>query len=324
MTQVLRGLANVTDPNLLVGSASSDDAAVYRISDEQALVQTLDFFTPIVDDAYQYGQIAAANSLSDVYAMGGRPITAMNIVGVPTDKISLETVNAILRGGADKVAEAGCVLAGGHTVMNPEPLYGLSVTGLVHPEKVISNAGGQEGDVLLLTKPLGTGILSTAVKRGIDIGDLEKVAAGLMSSLNTPGTPVAEAGLTTCGTDVTGFGLLGHLIGICRESGVTAELDASAIPAIDEKVLSLIGEGCVPGGSRKNLETAQPQVNFASGVSEELQILLADAQTSGGLLLAIAPDKVAQAEDILHQAGAPIIVKIGSLTARGEKDVEVG
>ena len=324
MTQVLRGLANVTDPNLLVGSASPDDAAVYRISDEQALVQTLDFFTPIVDDAYQYGQIAAANSLSDVYAMGGRPITAMNIVGVPTDKISLETVNAILRGGADKVAEAGCVLAGGHTVMNPEPLYGLSVTGLVHPEKVISNAGGQEGDVLLLTKPLGTGILSTAVKRGIDIGDLEKVAAGLMSSLNTPGTPVAEAGLTTCGTDVTGFGLLGHLIGICRESGVTAELDASAIPAIDEKVLSLIGEGCVPGGSRKNLETAQPQVNFASGVSEELQILLADAQTSGGLLLAIAPDKVAQAEDILHQAGAPIIVKIGSLTARGEKDVEVG
>lgn len=320
----MRGLANVTDPNLLVGSASSDDAAVYRISDEQALVQTLDFFTPIVDDAYQYGQIAAANSLSDVYAMGGRPITAMNIVGVPTDKISLETVNAILRGGADKVAEAGCVLAGGHTVMNPEPLYGLSVTGLVHPEKVISNAGGQEGDVLLLTKPLGTGILSTAVKRGIDIGDLEKVAAGLMSSLNTPGTPVAEAGLTTCGTDVTGFGLLGHLIGICRESGVTAELDASAIPAIDEKVLSLIGEGCVPGGSRKNLETAQPQVNFASGVSEELQILLADAQTSGGLLLAIAPDKVAQAEDILHQAGAPIIVKIGSLTARGEKDVEVG
>ena len=320
----MRGLANVTDPNLLVGSASSDDAAVYRISDEQALVQTLDFFTPIVDDAYQYGQIAAANSLSDVYAMGGRPITAMNIVGVPTDKISLETVNAILRGGADKVAEAGCVLAGGHTVMNPEPLYGLSVTGLVQPEKVISNAGGQEGDVLLLTKPLGTGILSTAVKRGIDIGDLEKVAAGLMSSLNTPGTPVAEAGLTTCGTDVTGFGLLGHLIGICRESGVTAELDASAIPAIDEKVLSLIGEGCVPGGSRKNLETAQPQVNFASGVSEELQILLADAQTSGGLLLAIAPDKVAQAEDILHQAGAPIIVKIGSLTARGEKDVEVG
>lgn len=316
-------MANIEDPNLLVGSASSDDAAVYRISDEQALVQTLDFFTPIVDDAYQYGQIAAANSLSDVYAMGGRPITAMNIVGVPTDKISLETVNAILRGGADKVAEAGCVLAGGHTVMNPEPLYGLSVTGLVHPDKVISNAGGKAGDVLLLTKPLGTGILSTAMKRGINIGSLVEVVAGLMASLNTPGTPVAEAGLTTCGTDVTGFGLLGHLIGICRESGVTAQLDASAIPAIDERVLSLIGEGCVPGGSRKNLETALPKVNFGSGVSEEMQILLADAQTSGGLLLAVSPDKVAQAEDVLHQAGAPIVVRIGSLQEQGEKDVEV-
>ena len=286
-------------------------------------MQTLDFFTPIVDDPYQYGQIAAANSLSDVYAMGGRPITAMNIVGVPTDEISLETVNAILRGGADKVAESNCVLAGGHTVQNPEPLYGLSVTGLVHPDRVISNAGGKPGDVLLLTKPLGTGILSTAMKRGIEIGNLVEVVAGLMASLNTPGTPVAEAGLTTCGTDVTGFGLLGHLLGICRESGVTAQLDAAAIPAIDGKVIELIEEGCVPGGSRKNLETALPQVNFASGVSEALQVLLADAQTSGGLLLAVAPEKVAQAEDVLHEAGAPIVVQIGSLQERGEKDVEV-
>ncbi len=324
MTQVLRGLANINDPNLLVGSASSDDDAVYRLSDEQALVQTLDFFTPIVDDPYQYGQIAAANSLSDVYAMGGRPITAMNIVGVPTDEISLETVNAILRGGADKVAEANCVLAGGHTVQNPEPLYGLSVTGLVHPEKVISNAGGKAGDVLLLTKPLGTGILSTAVKRGIDIGDLEAEAARLMASLNTPGTPVAEAGLTTCGTDVTGFGLLGHLLGICRESAVTAQLDAAAIPAIDGKVLELIEGGCVPGGSRKNLETALPHVSFASSVSEALQILLADAQTSGGLLLAVAAEKVAQAEDVLHQAGAPLVVRIGELVASGEKAISVG
>lgn len=319
----MRGLANINDPNLLVGSASSDDAAVYRLSDSQALVQTLDFFTPIVDDPYQFGQIAAANSLSDVYAMGGRPITAMNIVAVPTDEISLETVNAILRGGADKVAEANCVLAGGHTVQNPEPLYGLSVTGLVHPEKVISNAGGREGDVLLLTKPLGTGILSTAVKRGLEIGDLEARAAELMASLNTPGTPVAEAGLTTCGTDVTGFGLLGHLLGICRESGVTAHLDSSAIPAIDSRVLSLIAEGCVPGGTRKNLATAEPQVSFGADVSDEMKILLADAQTSGGLLLAIAPDKLSQAEDILHEAGAPIVVQIGSLQSQQGSNVIV-
>ncbi|GHC60519.1 selenide, water dikinase [Roseibacillus persicicus] len=319
----MRGLANINDPNLLVGSTSSDDAAVYRLSDSQALVQTLDFFTPIVDDPYQFGQIAAANSLSDVYAMGGRPITAMNIVAVPTDEISLETVNAILRGGADKVAEANCVLAGGHTVQNPEPLYGLSVTGLVHPEKVISNAGGREGDVLLLTKPLGTGILSTAVKRGLEIGDLEARAAKLMASLNTPGTPVAEAGLTTCGTDVTGFGLLGHLLGICRESGVTAHLDSSAIPAIDSRVLSLIAEGCVPGGTRKNLATAEPQVSFGADVSDEMKILLADAQTSGGLLLAIAPDKLSQAEDILHEAGAPIVVQIGSLQSQQGSNVIV-
>lgn len=308
----------------MVGSASSDDAAVYRLSDEQALVQTLDFFTPIVDDPYQYGQIAAANSLSDVYAMGGRPITAMNIVGVPTDEVPLETVNAILRGGADKVAEAGCVLAGGHTVQNPEPLYGLSVTGLVHPDKVISNAGGQAGDVLLLTKPLGTGILSTAVKRGIDIGELSNKSVELMSALNTPGTPVAEAGLTTCGTDVTGFGLLGHLIGICRESGLTAQLEAAAIPAIDGQVLELIAEGCVPGGTKKNLQTALPKVNFGEGVSEAMQILLADAQTSGGLLLAVAPEKVAQAVDVLQEAGAPAVVKIGELGVKGEKDVVVG
>jgi selenide,water dikinase len=309
----LRGLANIQDPNLLVGSASSDDAAVYRLSDEQALVQTLDFFTPIVDDPYLYGQIAAANSLSDVYAMGGKPITAMNIVGVPTDRISLETVNAILRGGADKVAEAGCVLAGGHTVQNPEPLYGLSVTGLVHPDRVISNAGGRAGDILLLTKPLGTGILSTAVKRGIDLGPLAEVLSRLMASLNTPGTPVAEKGLTTCGTDVTGFGLLGHLLGICRESGVTAHLDASAIPAIDDRVLALIADDCVPGGSRKNLTTAEPHIRFGEEVPVEIQILLADAQTSGGLLLAVAPDKVAEAEAVLHQAGAPIVARIGEL-----------
>ncbi len=167
--QVLRGLAQIEDEALLVGAASSDDAAVYRLSEELALVQTLDFFTPIVDDPYTYGQIAAANSLSDVYAMGGLPVTAMNVVGVPLEHLSLEDVNQILKGGADKVAEAGCVLAGGHTVQNPEPLYGLSVTGLVHPDQLITNSGATAGDLLVLTKPLGTGILSTATKRGVDI-----------------------------------------------------------------------------------------------------------------------------------------------------------
>lgn len=315
----MRGLAQVEDVNLLVGSASSDDAAVYRLSESQALVQTLDFFTPIVDDPYLYGQIAAANSLSDVYAMGGRPITAMNIVGVPTDDLTLQDVNAILRGGADKVAEAGCVLAGGHTVQNPEPLYGLSVTGLVHPERVITNAGGKAGDVLLLTKPLGTGIISTAIKRGLADDELASRSASLMATLNKPGSVIAEAGLTVCGTDVTGFGLLGHLRGICRESGVTARLTASAIPAIDRSVLTLIDEGCVPGGTKKNLATVEGLTSFADGVPEAMKILLADAQTSGGLLLAVAPEQLEEAKACLREAGSPIVEQVGELVSQEEK-----
>ncbi|MEM9079803.1 MAG: selenide, water dikinase SelD [Verrucomicrobiota bacterium] len=313
----------MADENLLVGSASSDDAAVYRLSDEQALVQTLDFFTPIVDDPYLYGQIAAANSLSDVYAMGGRPVTAMNIVGVPTEEVTLEVVNEILKGGADKVAEAGCVLAGGHTVQNPEPLYGLSVTGLVHPGRVISNAGGKAGDQLLLTKPLGSGIVSTAIKRGLEVAGLDEVSTRLMATLNTPGTAIGEAGLTQCGTDVTGFGFLGHLMGICWESGVSARIEVDAVPAMGERVLELIGEGCVPGGTRKNLEAAEAETRFGDGVAEEWRVLLADAQTSGGLLLAVSGEKVAEAEGVLREAQAPVVARVGELVARGENLVEV-
>ncbi len=236
----MRGLKNLPDANLLIGSASADDAAVYRLRDDLALVQTLDFFTPIVDDPYLFGQIAAANSLSDVYAMGGKPITAMNIVAVPTDEVSLDDINLILKGGADKVAESGAVLAGGHTVQNPEPFYGLSVTGTIHPERVISNAGGQVGDRLLLTKALGTGIIGTAIKRELSDDDLTAAATRCMTSLNTPGSAVAEAGLTRAGTDVTGFGLLGHLSHLCRESKVSARLDSASIPAIDPRVMELI------------------------------------------------------------------------------------
>lgn len=319
----MRGLSNIADPNLLIGSASSDDAAVYRISDELALVQTLDFFTPIVDDPYLFGQIAAANSLSDVYAMGGKPITAMNIVAVPTDLLDLDTINQILRGGADKVAEAQCSLAGGHTVQNPEPLYGLSVTGLVHPHRVISNAGARPGDHLLLTKPLGTGIISTAIKRGICSPALEAKASKQMASLNTPGSAIASVGLTRAGTDVTGFGLLGHLSHLCRESSVTARLDASTIPAIDPAVFDFIKQGCVPGGSRENLRLAKEFTTFGHDVSEEIQTLLADAQTSGGLLLAVRPDDLREAIDILYANGAPIVAEIGILTTPDDKLVVV-
>lgn len=310
----MRGITNIQDPNLLIGSASSDDAAVYQISPDLALVQTLDFFTPIVDDPYLFGQIAAANSLSDVYAMGGRPITAMNIVAVPTDLLSLETINQILKGGADKVAEANCALAGGHTVQNPEPLYGLSVTGLVDPNRVISNAGASAGDHLLLTKPLGTGIVSTAIKRNLASNELAQKAAQVMASLNTAGAALASAGLTRAGTDVTGFGLLGHLSHLCRESNLTAQLNSQKVPAIDPEVVNFIDQGCVPGGSRKNLELAKEFTKFADQIDEADQILLADAQTSGGLLLAVNPDHLEQAQEILLSNGAQLVADIGVLS----------
>lgn len=310
----MRGITNIQDPNLLIGSASSDDAAVYQVSTDLALVQTLDFFTPIVDDPYLFGQIAAANSLSDVYAMGGRPITAMNIVAVPTDLLSLETINQILKGGADKVAEANCALAGGHTVQNPEPLYGLSVTGLVDPNRVISNAGASAGDHLLLTKPLGTGIVSTAIKRNLASNELAQKAAQVMASLNTAGAALASAGLTRAGTDVTGFGLLGHLSHLCRESNLTAQLNSQKVPAIDPEVVNFINQGCVPGGSRKNLELAKEFTKFADQIDEADQILLADAQTSGGLLLAVNPDHLEQAQEILLSNGAQLVADIGVLS----------
>jgi selenide,water dikinase len=320
---VLRGLKTLSDPNLLIGSASSDDAAVYRISDDLALVQTLDFFTPIVDDPYLFGQIAAANSLSDIYAMGGNPITAMNIVAMPTDEISLDTINEILKGGADKVAEAGCALAGGHTVQNPEPLYGLSVTGLVNPHRVISNAGAQPGDHLLLTKPIGTGIVSTAIKKGLASPELIQKVSEHMASLNTQGTAMAEAGLTKAGTDVTGFGLLGHLSHVCRESGVTARIAASQVPVFDPAVIEFIKAGCVPGGSRKNLELAEEFTLFGNSVPDELKILLADAQTSGGLLLAVSPEHYQEAQDLLFAKGSAIVADIGVVTHQDEHPVVV-
>lgn len=286
-------------------------------------MQTLDFFTPVVDDPYLFGQIAAANSLSDVYAMGGKPITAMNIVAVPTDDLSLDIINQILLGGADKVAEAECALAGGHTVLNPQPLYGLSVTGLVNPHRTIANTGGKPGDHLLLTKPLGTGIISTAIRKGLASAELEAKVSKQMAELNTPGSALATAGMTRAGTDVTGFGLLGHLSHLCRESGVTARIDSSAVPAIDPAVMEFIKEGHVPGGSRKNLELAKEFTTFADDVSEETQILLADAQTSGGLLLAVKPDDLHDAREILLNNGASIVAEIGVLTSQDEKAVVV-
>lgn len=255
--------------------------------------------------------------------MGGKPVTAMNVVGVPTEHLSLETVNEILKGGADKVAEAGCVLAGGHTVQNPEPVYGLSVTGLVHPDRMVTNAGAKPGDVLVLTKPLGTGIISTAVKRGIEVGALEEESIRLMGTLNTPGTVVAERGLVRAGTDVTGFGFLGHLGGMVRESGVTARIDHGKVPVIGEQVLQLIEDGCVPGGTRANLAAAMEWTRFGNEVPEAHQVLLADAQTSGGLLLAVPGGNLEDVLEILATENAPCAAVVGEITEQGEFGIEV-
>lgn len=284
---------------------------MYRLDDERALVQTVDFFTPIVDDPYLYGQIAAANSLSDVYAMGGLPITAMALLGLP-DEVSLEMANTILRGGADKVLEARCALVGGHSVKNPEPLYGFSVTGLVHPDKIISNAGGRAGDRLILTKPLGTGIITTGVKRGTAPADIVDLAIESMATLNTIGHPLAARGLVCGGTDVTGFGLLGHLISLCRSSGVRAELEVEGLPVLGPAVWDLIAAGCVPGGTHQNWATAAPDVD-PGDAPEAARLLLADAQTSGGLLLCVAPEHVDEVMQTLVQHRTLCATEVGSL-----------
>jgi len=305
----LRQLPQRRDPNLLVGSATADDAGVYRIDRDRALVQTVDFFTPIVDDPFVYGQIAAANALSDVYAMGGRPLTALNLLGMPTDVVPPKVINAILRGGAAKVKEAHCTLVGGHSIRNPEPIYGLSVTGLVNPRRMITNAAARPGDLLVLTKPLGTGIITTGIKRGITPAPLARRTVNIMRQLNTAGAELAERGLVRAGTDVTGFGLLGHLGSLCRASGVGAEIHAGKLPVIGNGVFDLIAKDCVPGGSRENLRAAEVFTDFGSA-SVTQKILLADAQTSGGLLLCVASHRLGGVMKVLkkHRTSCAAVV----------------
>ena len=305
--------ARETDPNLLVGSDTADDAGVYRIDARRALVQTVDFFTPIVDDPFVFGQIAAANALSDVYAMGGRPLTALNLLGVPADDVPPEVMARILAGGASKVREAGCALVGGHTIRNPEPIYGLAVTGLVHPKRLLTNAGARAGDWLVLTKPLGTGIVTTAIKRELASGRLEKRAVASMCRLNRPGAALGEAGLVRGATDVTGFGLLGHLASMCRASGVAAEIDVASVPILGAEVLRLIKDGCVPGGTKTNLETAGEVAEFEDGVAPERRLLLADAQTSGGLLLCVPARRREQVMALLKTERVPCAAVIGRI-----------
>jgi selenide,water dikinase len=286
---LVAGLPRAARDDVLVGFGTADDAGVVRVRDDLALVQTVDFFTPIVDDPYDFGRIAAANALSDVWAMGGEPLSALALVAFPLEQLGTEVLEAILRGGHDVVEAAGAVIVGGHSIDDPEPKYGLAVTGTVHPDEVLTNAGGRPGDRLFLTKPLGAGTVSTAAKRAIADDDLVARATAVMCELNRDGARAARAAGAHALTDVTGFGLLGHLHELALASGCAAEIDAAAIPAIDG-VLDLLarddGLG-IAGGTRRNRAYAETFARFAPSVPQERRWLACDAMTSGGLLAAV-------------------------------------
>jgi len=322
LEQVLRRLPRVADPAVLVGTETSDDAAVYRLSPALALVTTVDFLTPIADDPHDFGAISAANSLSDVYAMGARPLFALSVVGFPSRRLPLHVLERILAGAAEVAGEAGIPIIGGHTVDDAEPKFGLAVTGVVHPDRVVTNAGAREGDALVLTKPLGTGILATAVKRGLADETVARRLVAVMRRLNRAAAEaMVEAGAHAC-TDVTGFGLLGHLREMAVASGKDAEIEAGAVPVL-EPSREMAAADVVPGGTLDNLEHVSPFVDWAPGLSRVDRLLLADAQTSGGLLIAVAADRVEALLQALRAGGAEGGWRVGRVVSRGPGRVRV-
>jgi selenide,water dikinase len=319
LRQVLPQLPLSLNSKVMVNSSTFDDAGVYRLDRHRALVQTVDFFTPIVDDPFSYGQIAAANALSDIFAMGGRPLTALNIVGFPADLLGPRVIAAILRGGMAKAAEVGCSIIGGHSIRNPEPIYGLAVTGIVDARRLTTNADARPDDLLVLTKPLGTGIATTAMKRGIASRGLQKKVITLMSKVNTVGAQLAELDLVRAATDVTGYGLMGHLVSLCRASSVSAEIQSRAVPMIADEIADLIEQGCIPGGSRENLVATTVAADWET-VNEWRRILLTDAQTSGGLLLCVPAANLDKVLVILRRTKTACAAVIGRITAHRRRD----
>ena len=310
------------DPNVLVGLESPDDAGVYRLTDEIAIVQTVDFFTPIVDDPYAFGQIAAANSLSDVYAMGGRPVTVLNLVGFPIGKLPHAVLSEILRGGADKVREAGAVILGGHSIDDPEPKYGLSVTGIVRPDRIGAKAGARPGDRLVLTKPIGVGTITTAIKRGGVPPEVESEVVRVMATLNNQ-VDLLEPFRISGMTDITGFGLLGHAWEMARESTVGMRLSAGQVPVIPA-AWTYARQGIWPGGTRKNREWLQGQVAFDPAIDETIQLMLCDPATSGGLFIAVAPDQCDSLVAALQGAGTLAAAVVGECVAEHPGKIYVG
>ena len=314
LAQVLRHIPVGTDPRILVDASTRDDAAVFQTAPDRAIVATVDFFTPIVDDAYDFGRIAAANALSDIYAMGATPLFALNLVGWPRENLPFELLGDVLRGGNDIAAAAGVFILGGHSIDDPEPKYGMVVLGEVHPQSVITNAGAQAGDALVLSKPLGTGILTTALKR--DLIDTQGLAPAVasMTALNAGAAVAMRAVGVRTATDVTGFGLLGHLHNMLRASRVAATVEVAALPVLPG-ARDLAARGAVAGGSKRNLQSAAAFTTFAAHVSEVDRVLMADAQTSGGLLMAVPADRAQALLDALHTAGTPAAARIGTVDA---------
>jgi len=301
---VLRSLQKPTDPNVVSGYDGHSDSAIYRVADELAIVQSVDYITPIVDDPYQFGAIAAANALSDLYAVGARPLFALNLVGFPAKTLPLSVLKKIMRGGAEKVIEAGASILGGHSIDDHEPKYGLAVTGLIHPDKCIANSGAQPGDALLLTKPLGTGIVATAIDRKLAGSDLVTRITAQMSQLNREAAAAMLAtGVDAC-TDISGFGLLGHLREMAAASSVGARVSWNAVPVLDA-VWELISQDCIPDGTQNNLDYLAGFVDWGQDVPADAQIVLCDAQTSGGLLMAVPPEKAAILLAALAQTVTP-------------------
>lgn len=321
LKKALDGLPKITHENLLVDIETHDDGGVYKINDDYALIQTTDFFPPVCSDPYDFGQVAAANALSDVYAMGGQVITAMNLVEFPADQ-PLEVLKEILHGGQDKVTEAGGVIMGGHTITDDIPKYGLAVTGWVHPDKIVTNAAAKAGNILILTKPIGTGVIVSAWKNGLISEEIYSTAINSMKQLNKDAALImAEFGVR-CATDITGFGLVGHALKMAEGSGVSIRLDTRKIPVFDE-VMELIDMGVIPGASFRNKEFAEEYCEFNKEIDYNHKMLLFDAQTSGGLFMCAPSDKAIEMVKKLKQAGYLTTAIVGEVIEKGEKAVFV-
>ena len=311
-----------SDPNLLVGIGTGDDAGVYRLTDEIALIETTDFFPPVCSDPYDFGQIAAANALSDVYAMGGRVLTAMNLVMFPASGIPFEALHEIVRGGQEKVVEAGGLLVGGHTIADYPPKYGLAVTGVVHPERLINNANAEPGQVLILTKPLGTGALVAGQRLG-QVSETDYLQALVsMKQLNRVAAEIMQEFSVRAATDITGFGLLGHALNIAKASAVTVEIDAAAIPALPGAI-ELLDAGCIPGASFRNLAHVEEYCEFAPDLAYARKMLTLDPQTSGGILLCAPPDRAEAILAELQTRCCPVSNIIGRTSPLGRKHLVV-